>query len=82
MHSMTAYAKGVSKRDGKTITIEIKTVNHRFLDCNFKLPRNFLFVEDKVKKAVSSAMPVVASGACVSKVTAAEVSKPVSSGND
>lgn len=56
MHSMTGYGKGVSKRDGKTITIEIKTVNHRFLDCNIKLPRNFLFVEDRVKKSVSSAI--------------------------
>lgn len=56
MHSMTGYGKGVSKRDGMTITIEIKTVNHRFLDCNIKLPRNFLFVEDRVKKAVSSAI--------------------------
>ena len=56
MHSMTGYGKGVSKRDGKTITIEIKTVNHRFLDCNIKLPHNFLFVEDRVKKAVSSAI--------------------------
>lgn len=56
MHSMTGYGKGVSKRNGKTITIEIKTVNHRFLDCNIKLPRNFLFVEDRVKKAVSSAI--------------------------
>lgn len=56
MHSMTGYGKGVSKRDGKTITIEIKTVNHRFLDCNIKLPRNFLFVEDRVKKVVSSAI--------------------------
>lgn len=56
MHSMTGYGKGVSKRDGKIITIEIKTVNHRFLDCNIKLPRNFLFVEDRVKKAVSSAI--------------------------
>lgn len=56
MHSMTGYGKGVSKRGGKTITIEIKTVNHRFLDCNIKLPRNFLFVEDRVKKAVSSAI--------------------------
>lgn len=56
MHSMTGYGKGFSKRDGKTITIEIKTVNHRFLDCNIKLPRNFLFVEDRVKKAVSSAI--------------------------
>lgn len=56
MYSMTGYGKGASKRDGKTITVEIKTVNHRFLDCNFKLPRTFLFVEDRVRKAISSAI--------------------------
>lgn len=56
MYSMTGYGKGVAKRDGKTVTIEIKTVNHRFLDCNFKLPRTFLFVEDAVRKAVSGAI--------------------------
>lgn len=54
MYSMTGYGKGVAKLNGKSITIEIKTVNHRFLDCNIKLPRNFLFVEDGVKKAISS----------------------------
>lgn len=56
MYSMTGYGKGVSKREGKTITVELKTVNHRFLDCNFKLPRTFLFVEDRVRKAISSAI--------------------------
>lgn len=56
MYSMTGYGKGVAKRDGKSVTIEIKTVNHRFLDCNFKLPRTFLFVEDAVRKAVSGAI--------------------------
>lgn len=56
MYSMTGYGKGVAKSDGKTVTIEIKTVNHRFLDCNFKLPRTFLFVEDAVRKAVSGAI--------------------------
>ena len=56
MYSMTGYGKGVSKREGKTITVALKTVNHRFLDCNFKLPRTFLFVEDRVRKAISSAI--------------------------
>ncbi len=56
MYSMTGYGKGVSQSKGKAITVEIKTVNHRFLDCNYKLPRTFLFVEDKIKKAVSTAI--------------------------
>lgn len=56
MYSMTGYGKGVASTNGKTITIEIKTVNHRFLDCNIKLPRTFLFVEDSIKKCISSAI--------------------------
>lgn len=56
MYSMTGYGKGVASRNGKTITVEIKTVNHRFLDCNIKLPRTFLFVEDTIKKTISSSI--------------------------
>lgn len=56
MYSMTGYGKGVASTNGKTITIEIKTVNHRFLDCNIKLPRTFLFVEDSIKKCISSSI--------------------------
>lgn len=56
MYSMTGYGKGVAEREGKTVTIELKTVNHRFLDCNFKMPRNFLFVEDGIKKLISSTL--------------------------
>lgn len=52
MYSMTGYGKGVATRDGKTVTIEIKTVNHRYLDFNIKMPRTFLFLEDSIKKAV------------------------------
>ena len=50
MHSMTGYGKGVAKADGKTITIEIKSVNHRYLDLGIKMPRSFMFLEDSVKK--------------------------------
>lgn len=56
MYSMTGYGKGVAERNGKTITIEIKTVNHRFLDFNIKLPRTFLFVEDTIKKTIASSI--------------------------
>ena len=54
MYSMTGYGKGIAEKDGKTVVVELKTVNHRFLDCNFKLPRTFLFVEDGIKKLISS----------------------------
>lgn len=54
MQSMTGYGKGVSSGDGKTVTIELKTVNHRYLDLNVKLPKGFLFLEDAVKKRVAS----------------------------
>lgn len=56
MYSMTGYGKGVAETNGKKITIEIKTVNHRFLDFNIKLPRTFLFVEDSIKKTISSSI--------------------------
>ena len=56
MHSMTGYGKGIASDGGKTITIEIKTVNHRYLDLGLKMPRSFLFLEDSVKKAISSAI--------------------------
>lgn len=54
MYSMTGYGKGTAEKDGKTVVVELKTVNHRFLDCNFKLPRTFLFIEDGIKKLISS----------------------------
>ncbi len=54
MNSMTGYGKGVAAKNGKTVTIEIKTVNHRFLDWNLKFPKSFLYLEDSIKKAVGA----------------------------
>lgn len=56
MYSMTGYGKGVASECGKTITVEIKTVNHRYLDLGIKMPRNFLFLEDAVKKSIGAAI--------------------------
>ena len=49
MRSMTAF--GRAKREGaeKDITIEIKSVNSRFFDCNVKLPRAYNFIEERIK---------------------------------
>lgn len=52
--SMTGYggAKGVV--EGLHITVELKSVNNRYLDCSIKLPRSFIFAEDAMKSAVQS----------------------------
>lgn len=52
--SMTGYglAKGIV--DGIEVTVELKSVNNKFLDTSVRLPRNFLFAEEAVKSAVSS----------------------------
>lgn len=52
MYSMTGYGKGVIIDGNKTITVEIKSVNHRYLDLSLKLPRTFLFLEDDFKKTI------------------------------
>ena len=43
MRSMTGYGKGIAEADGKKITIEIKTVNHRYLDLGLKFPKTFMW---------------------------------------
>ena len=52
--SMTGYGSAKGSVEGQTITVELKSVNNRYLDCSVRLPRNFLFAEDAVKQAVSA----------------------------
>lgn len=47
--SMTAYGRAAALRDGKEITVELKSVNNRYFDCNIKLPRMYGFLEEKIK---------------------------------
>lgn len=56
MRSMTGYGKGQASADGRKITVEIKTVNHKFFDWSMKMPKGFLFVEDDAKKTVATAV--------------------------
>ncbi|MBQ7565924.1 MAG: YicC family protein, partial [Oscillospiraceae bacterium] len=52
IRSMTGYGSAVQTYDGREITVEIRSVNNRFLDCSVKLPRAFSFAEEPVKQLV------------------------------
>lgn len=52
--SMTGYGSAKGSVEGQEVTVELKSVNNRYLDCSVRLPRNFLFAEDTVKQAVSA----------------------------
>ena len=50
--SMTGFGRGEVKKDDKEITIEIKTLNNRYLDISVKTPKNFFFYEEEIKNIV------------------------------
>ena len=50
--SMTGYGRSVETVNGREFTVEIRSVNNRYLDCAVKLPRALTFAEDAVKQAV------------------------------
>ncbi|RDW20815.1 YicC family protein [Oceanobacillus arenosus] len=52
--SMTGYGRKVLHMDDASVTVEIRTLNHRFLDISIKLPAALLFIEDKIKKIIRS----------------------------
>ncbi len=54
--SMTGYGKGVAEQDGRKATVELKSVNHRFLDLGLKLPKSLMFAEDGLRKAIQKSI--------------------------
>jgi len=54
MQSMTGYGHCQLERDGRVMTVEVKSVNHRFLDLSFRLPRHLMFLDEAVRKGVSA----------------------------
>ena len=56
MQSMTGYGYASAYRDERELAVEIRTVNHRFLDLNIRMPRSLLSMEDVVRKQVSAAL--------------------------
>ncbi len=54
MKSMTGYGKGVAARDGRELTVELKGVNHRFLDISLRVPRILSCTEDTIRKVLNT----------------------------
>lgn len=53
IRSMTGYGKQSLNVDGREYQVEIKSVNHRYLDINIKMPKTLSYLEETVKKEIS-----------------------------
>jgi uncharacterized protein (TIGR00255 family) len=51
---MTGYGYAKASVEGMELTVELKSVNNRYLDCSVRLPRGLLFAEEAVKAAVNA----------------------------
>ena len=76
--SMTGYGRAKKMLNKRDITVEVRSVNNRYLDCTVKMPRIYTFAEDAIKQHVQKAVSrgkvdvfisVDASAADVAKVT-------------
>ncbi len=54
--SMTGYGRARETRNGRDITVEVRSVNNRYLDVTVKLPRAYIFTEDAIKQRVQKAV--------------------------
>lgn len=54
LKSMTGFGRAVEEIDGYVITVEIKSVNHRYFDFSSRIPRQYGFLDDKLKSYINS----------------------------
>lgn len=54
--SMTGYGRARETLNGRDITVEVRSVNNRYLDCTVKMPRSYVFAEDSIKTRVQKAI--------------------------
>ena len=54
MKSMTGYGKSILAKEKREYQVEIKTVNHRYLDISIKMPKILSYLEEQIKKEISS----------------------------
>lgn len=52
--SMTGYGRGSFESNGRSFTVEIKSVNNRYLDVNIRLPKQINALEDNIRKYIAS----------------------------
>ena len=54
LKSMTAFGRASAQIDGRDISVEIRSVNNRFLDCSVRMPRQLGFSDDRIKPYITS----------------------------
>lgn len=54
LKSMTAFGRASAQIDGRDISVEIRSVNNRFLDCSVRMPRQLGFTDDRIKPYITS----------------------------
>lgn len=54
--SMTGFGRGRVAQDGREMTVELKSVNHRYLDLSFRMPRHISFAEDTLRTALNDSL--------------------------
>ena len=54
--SMTGYGRARKTLDGRDVTVEVRSVNNRYLDCSVKMPRAYIFAEDALKTLVQKSV--------------------------
>lgn len=54
--SMTGYGRAFKAFDGREISIDIKSVNHRYFDFNSKISKDFIYLEDKIKSKINASV--------------------------
>ncbi|KHF30811.1 hypothetical protein LR68_00301 [Anoxybacillus sp. BCO1] len=48
--SMTGFGRGKKEDENVSVTVEMKSVNHRFCEISIRMPRQWVMFEDKIKK--------------------------------
>lgn len=56
VRSMTGYGRGEVTGEGVSVTVELRAVNNRYLDCAIKMPRAYLFAEDAMKERIQASV--------------------------
>ena len=54
IRSMTGFGRSQDILDGMGISVEIKSVNHRYFECSVRTPRSYSYLEEKLKSYVQS----------------------------
>ena len=54
IYSMTGYAIGTKKHSQGTLNLELRSINHRYLDIQLRLPEKFRLLEPSIREIITS----------------------------